>query len=440
MEGQGDNCIHGSSENTPLLVEETGSGTVTGTEHCQGEVNQTSGFTLKHLMIVPMCACYFIAGCIYLYIFPQYIQKVMENSDVQDFPHKISPHVPHVIFSQRNYVFQSQEQTVSDGCSNVNKSDEAYKKFDHIQQETAKWIIYFNISVLIPAMLANLIWASFSDVLGRKFAMFLCLASMTIRLTIFTFVVYFKLSLVYALIGNFIDGLAGSYTSLFAILFSYVSDITCTGKQRTIAIVVVELVIGLSFTASSIVSGHLIDQFGFFYPSMVNSIISAVGILILLFLVPETMQRDRTERQVRPTVWKSLAESFRFYFCDGTKIKRVKYVLLMLSFFFMGIPAMSRMSIEVLYQLGRPFCWSPTKIGWFGAIKMIVASLFGIGSTYIFKRCVADDTIAFYSLILTAAGYVVEGLAKTDFALYSGKYVAVCLFHFTPFPNSILVI
>ena len=424
MEGQTDEQISGSNESTHLLAEETEIQTNQTSEQCHREVGQTMGFNFRRLMIVPMCVCYVFAAGICLYIVPQYIREVIEKEEVKDLPHEILPLVPHVIFSQRYFISLGQEQNglmTSNQCSTNNQSNDTTKNFDHIQQETAKWIIYFNISVLLPAVFANLVWASFSDFFGRKFALFLCTASLTIRLTIFTFVVYFKLSLGYALIGNVIDGLAGSYVSLFALLFSYVSDITNYGKQRTIAIVVVELVLGLSFTVSSVASGPLIDNFGFFYPSVVISVTSGAGVLILIFLVPETMQRNNTEQQ-EGNILKTLGESVKLYFCEGTKIKRVKYILLMLAFFFIGIPAMSRVSVEVLYQLGKPFCWSSTKIGWFGAIRMLVMSLFGIGCTYLFKKCVADDTIAFYSLILSAAAFMVEGLAKSDLALYSGKF------------------
>ncbi|XP_053387496.1 solute carrier family 46 member 3-like isoform X2 [Mercenaria mercenaria] len=412
MEGPNRDQDCEANENSPLL--DPGEQMQNGTSSGPSVGEAVKGFTLRRSMIVPMCACYIFAGGIFMYIVPQYVQEVMKGNDERKLPGEIVP--------QNMYLLQSKGHATFNACSE-NKSDPSYEKFTKVQQDTARWMIYFNVAVLLPAMFANLVWTSYSDVFGRKFGLFLCLTSLTIRMTIFTIVVYFKLSLVYVIIGNIIDGLAGTYTSFFALLFSFVSDITYPGRQRTITIVVFELVVGLSFTISSLVSGHLIEQYGYFYPSVAISCLSVVGVVILIFLVPETMQNNQMQGQ-RSSVVKSIAESVKFYFCDGSKIKRAKYILLMLGFFFLGIPALSRMSLEVLYQLGRPFCWTSTKIGWFGAVKMAVSSLFGIGGVYLFKRCFADDTIAFYSLIFGAVAYVVEGLAKTDIVLYSVTVIA----------------
>lgn len=382
-------------------------------EQSPGTNDPSKGFNFKRCMIIPMCACYFFAAGIYMYELPQYTQEVMKKRDDEKI-------VPHDIRPEYTLLYKSSGQSEHNACSSVNKSDPNYKKFITIQQDTAIWQIYFNVGSLLPAMFANLVWASYSDIIGRKFSIFLCLAGFFVRTLGFTVVIYFNLSLVYIVIANILDGLTGSFTSLFALLFSYVSDITFTGRQRTIAIVVVELVIGLAVTVSSLASGPLIQETGYFYPAFGVSCLNFLAIVILIFLVPETMQNVRVQRQ-RCSVVKSIGESLRFYFCDGSRVTRAKYCLLIFGFFFMGIPALSRLSIEVLYQLGRPFCWSATKIGWFGAIKMAFASLFGISGAYVLKRCLRDDTIAFGTLVLSAAALLVEGLAKTDFVLYSGK-------------------
>ncbi|XP_053387492.1 solute carrier family 46 member 3-like [Mercenaria mercenaria] len=408
-------------EHTPLVVpfqnsqNEISSRQDSSSMHSTKGNNTTKGFTLKRSMVIPMSVCYCFACGIHMYIVPQYVQEVMKGSDEKELPHQIKP--------PKENLFQSPVNSTFNACSYVNKSDPSYEKFTRVQQDTARWLIDFNVALLLPAMFANLVWASFSDVFGRKFSLFLCLMSFTIRATVFMLVVYFKLRLVFVIIGIIIDGLAGSFTSFNAVLFSFVSDISNTGRQRTIAIVVIELVTGLTYTVSSLVSGNLIEKYGFLFPSMAVSCLSGIGVLILLFLVPETKPNIRIQRQ-GSSMLKSVTESVKFYFCDGSKIKRAKYILLMLGFFFMGIPALSRSTLEVLYQLGRPFCWTSTKIGWFGALKMAVASLLGLGGVYVFKGCIADDTITLYSLIFSTAAFIVEGLAKTDFALYSVTLIA----------------
>lgn len=399
MEGSADDQKPSTNENTPLISpvdvsREIGGGGVPN--------DPTKGFTVQRCMTLPMLACYFLAGVLYMYEVPQYTQSVMQELYNNDS-----------IYNKSHNVYNA--------CSSsINKTDPSYIAYTHVQQETAKWLIYFNVAAFLPAMFANLVWSSYSDILGRRFPLMLCFVGVTIRYVCLIVVIHFKLNLVYILIGNVLDGLTGAYTSVIAVLFAYVSDVTYPGKDRTIAIVMFELIIGLAITVSTLASGYFILLTSFFYTALCLPCISVVGLLIVIFLVPETMQNKETQRQSR-NVLKNMSEAAKFYFCDGTRPKRLKYIFLMLGFLFLGMSTLSRGTLEVLYQLGLPFCWSPLKIGWFGSVRMGIGSVFGIAGAYVFKRFMADDSIVMLSLVATAVSFIVEGLAESDTAMYSGK-------------------
>ena len=114
--------------------------------------------------------------------------------------------------------------------------------------------------------------------------------------------------------------------------------------------------------------------------------------------------------------------AFLFYFKQESKIKRLKYILLILSFTFVAIPALNRGGLETLYQLGRPFCWTATKIGWFGAMKTGLASLMGMAGVFILQKVFADDTIGLIGTLSGLFSLVIEGMATSNFVMYIGRY------------------
>ncbi|KAL4216784.1 hypothetical protein ACF0H5_024507 [Mactra antiquata] len=373
--------------------------------------NQTSdphkGFTFRRCMILPLLTCYLLAGGVFVYESPQYTQQRM----LQKYADEINKKNASVMLKSLH------DKVLPTNHCSVNQSDPSYANYDKAQKDTAMWLMYFTLAQLIPALFANLLWSSYSDILGRRFSLIISFSGTTIRIGIFAAVVYFELDLLYLVIGAAVDGFCGAFMLLFAATFSYVSDITYPGKQRTIAIVGVELLLGVTLSIASFASGFIISDTGFFYPAFVCFCVDVLGFFILLFLVPETRQLNNSQGH-SVNVFKVLAESLKFYCSSGTKIKRIKYILLMLAFLFMGMPALNRGTMEMLYQLGRPFCWDAKKIGYFGAIKTVIAAISGMGGTYIFRRCMADDTIASMSILITVGSYIVEGLAATDAILY----------------------
>lgn len=357
------------------------------------------GLTLRRSVVVPMCVCYFIALGINMYVLPQYTRSALQITNVNV------------------------------GACSINKSDPVYEEYTKEQQRTAVWMVYFTLSSSLPAIIGNLVWNSYSDIVGRRFAFCICVAGGFVRTAILTVVIYFKLNLAYIILGNVIDGASGSVMSLFAVLFSYVSDITRLGKQRTLFIIVFELVLGVTYTFVSIASGYLISVWGFFYPMLISCSMSLAAIVIVICLVPETHVPCNSHAT---SFFVTVLSSVMFYIKSESKTKRCKYILLLMSFTFMSISSLNRATLEILYQLGEPFCWGSVKIGWFGAVKILVCSLFGIGTIKLLQRCFADDTSAVLCMGVGVISYIVEGLATTNFVMYSVAVISMT--SLLPFP------
>ena len=367
-----------------------------------------AGFTKRRLCIVPICALYFFGYGILMYAVPEYIQSRVAEAVKSDWHGR--PETPGT---------DPGGDTKFNPC-NSNESSPEYKLHTEIQQESAKWLIYVALCSYIPPLATNLILGSYSDIKGRKLVFGICTVGNTLRCVIVTFVVYFKANLLFLLLGQLLDGVTGSFTVYFAVSYSYLSDITKPDRSRTVAIVLFDLVLGLTISVSSFASGYFIRAEGFMYPMLTATILTAVASICTLIFLPETLPRRGLSEN--NSCIENVKRSVKFYISSESqgRLKTCKYILLLLCFTFVAIPNMNRLTMETLYQLGRPFCWDPSKIGWFGTVKITCMSIFGIGAVFILKKCFKDDSIAAIACVFGIASFIVEGLATTDVVLYTG--------------------
>ena len=369
----------------------------------------SAGFTKRRLCIFPIVTLYFFGFGILMYAVPEYVRSRVADEVKSDWHGH----------GQTKGTEQGAD-TKYNPCTSNHSSPE-YKLHTEIQQESAKWLLYVGLCSYIPALVSNLILGSYSDIHGRIFVFGLCTVGNTLRCFIFTVVIFSKASLLFLLLGTLIDGVMGSFTVYFAVLFSYVSDITNAGRTRTMTIVFVELILGLTISVSSFASGYFIRSKGFIYPMLTATILSAVASISSLIFLPETLpRRGRSENK---SCIKNVKRSAKFYTFSEfqSRLTTCKYILLILCFTFVAIPNMNRMTMEALYQLGRPFCWGPSKIGWFGTVKVACMSIVGMGVVCSLRQCVKDDVIAVVGAVMAIASFIVEGLAKIDAVLYTGN-------------------
>ena len=366
------------------------------------------GLTCRRLCIVPVMILYFYTMGIIFFAVPEYIQSRVKE-DIESEKHK-TPLTGNTSHEGSDIDISPCEQ---------NTSSPEYQIHTEIQQQSAKWLMYIGLAGSIPALVSNLVFSSYSDVLGRRFVFGISTLGFTIRCIAVTLVVHFKANLLFIILGTLVDSASGSATVFFAVQFSYISDITHADKRRSVAIVLCELILGVTVSVSSLVTGYFIKYTGFFYPTLTATVLCAIAFILSVTIIPETLHhRNRSENK---SCLRNVIRSVKLYTAPGTQRKRCKYLLLIISFTFMAIPSLNRMSLEALYQLGRPFCWDASKIGWFGTVKISCMSFIGLGSVFLLHRCLKDDSIAIIGNISGIISFIVEGLAKTDLILYTGK-------------------
>ena len=309
-------------------------------------------------------------------------------------------------------------------CTETNKSDPDYITYTHVQQETARWQIYNTVASTVPAFITALVYPSYSDTFGRKYLFILSLIGVFLQLFIDCITISLNGNLVFTVLGSFMFGITGTTYCLLSAMFSYIADITENGKQRTAAMTIVESELLIMSTTSGLAVGFYIDAVGYVSPAITAACMSFVNLLIVIFILPETLERSR--RHKRLPVIKSVKRITNFYLrvSKEFKGKRTLYILMIVSFIVLDLCSVHRRSLEVLYQLGMPFCWGPKKIGYFAALSNVGQSLAAIGLIVVLQKCLSDVSIGMLASLSNACSYILEAFASTDLMLYLGMILS----------------
>ncbi|WAR18385.1 PCFT-like protein [Mya arenaria] len=291
-----------------------------------------------------------------------------------------------------------------------------------VQKKAAHYNVIFNIASGIPAVFVNIVIGSYTDRFGRKFLMVAAMSGTFIRVLICMIGAYTTMKIEFFAIAFGAEGLSGSVFCYLLASYAYVADIT-TAKNRAFGIVANEVAIGLGHTLSVVAAGFVIQAIGFNQPFIVALVCIAVAITICVVLLPESYPKEMRAKPSQTCV--TLKHAVGFYYASWNYGFRWRYIVAIVVFYFTMFDVLGRNSVETLYQMNAPFCWSPTKLGLFGAVRSLLQQIFGMFVIAILKRLsMEDDTIAIVGCVSYGISFVIEGFAKTDVMLYVGSLAA----------------
>ena len=312
------------------------------------------------------------------------------------------------------------------GCESLNESSDVYKNLTLVQQKSAQWTLYNSLAAYIPAVFTSLILTAYTDKYGRKFLITLTIIGFAIKESVTLFVIYTNGELIYLILSSVVQGMTGSFYALFSAAFSFVADVVKDSKSRVLAVIAVEFVSMLAVTVSGTLSGILVENLGFMYPTMIVVGTLVIATIIALTALPETLAKEN--RTNPKSILDILKRPFEFYTSSSFKGKRLRYILFLLAFGVTEVVSLNRTSMETLYLLGAPFCWSPRKIGYFSSARHFGQGVVGLGSVKLMQRFMSNEVIAILSTVSNAASYIIEGLASTELMIYIGKFT--CFFSY----------
>ncbi|XP_050406687.1 solute carrier family 46 member 3 [Patella vulgata] len=327
------------------------------------------------------------------------------------------------------------DNDISSPCGNHSNLTEFGRVEQEVQKEASMLTLYYSLTAGSSAILINIFMGPLSDSIGRKTIYLIPVMGVLCKNLIIMFIVYYNMNLNYFYLAYGIDGLCGSYYAVLVAMFSYSADITVPGNSRTIAIAVLEGCLAVAASVGQLATGYLIKSTGFFYPMVMVVCISALDIVIVFFLLPETLT---VKRKAEKSPLKSIKKVFGFYFTEGSRIKRCAYQTALGVFFFSVVTTLGRTSLETIYQLGVPFCWDSIKIGYYGAARLTISFICGVLALKILQKFLREEIISIISCLSAIAGFLLEGMADTSLLMYLVPLVSLIGAASIPIARSIL--
>ncbi|GFO17032.1 proton-coupled folate transporter [Plakobranchus ocellatus] len=199
---------------------------------------------------------------------------------------------------------------------------------------------------------------------------------------------------------------------------SSIADTNPDKKDRAFWVAVLGSAVSTVTAVLLAVNGIFIDQLGFFAASIMSVASASLSVLIAFFFFPET--RPPTENK-KLQGWDSVKRISSYFFLGSLRDRLMLWTCLWI-FMFTVICQLVLVTIDSLYLLHRPFCWTHSIIGIFSGARMAGTFLVGIVILRSFRTCCQPEILAMVGLLFQTAGFVLEALARKSWQLILGEF------------------
>ncbi|XP_052770046.1 solute carrier family 46 member 3-like [Mya arenaria] len=339
--------------------------------------------------------------------------------------------IMHFTFSQYKYIKLQNENfpgikvnTTTSYCE-VNESSTNFEIQQDVQKKTATWGIYFYLAGGLTSIVANLVLGTFTDRFGRKFLFIIPFFGTMIRAAYTIVGIWYNFPLWLYVPGYFIEGCTGQIFTMIQISYIYVSDMTTPGKQRSLGIVIVELAFGLGGTFSPLVAGYILKATdSFLLPFYIS--LGILGFTFLLVIaLPETYTNEIRSKRTYTSRLENIKDSYSLFVSKENTGKRWMYIITLAVFSLTTYDVFGRVTVEGLYLLNYPFCWDPSELGAFTALRSGCQQIIGMAMIKVLHLCLNDELIAVVGCLSYGASFVLEGFATNDLMMYLVAVIGV---------------
>ncbi|KAK3100482.1 hypothetical protein FSP39_020801 [Pinctada imbricata] len=285
------------------------------------------------------------------------------------------------------------------------------------QKKVAEWNLYVGLSQHLVGLPMIIFAGIYSDFYGRKRFLLLSYVGATVETALHFCVIFFNLDIIYMLIPNILYGCTGTSYTFYLAAYTLIVDSTEGGKNRTFHMLLLHVYIGIGDSVSAIASGFIIQTYGFYIPMAAAFLFLCLGCFIVN-LQPETLAKEN--RPKKPKCCSAFARFFIFIRGKGReeKTKRWKFMAVYTAFIVGMLSLTGKNSVESLYELGEPFCFSPKMVGYFGSSKTIGHMVAGSFLVKILHYCIKDEVIAILAVLSGVAYLVVLAFSYTDWMIF----------------------
>ncbi|OWF46085.1 proton-coupled folate transporter-like [Mizuhopecten yessoensis] len=299
---------------------------------------------------------------------------------------------------------------------------------DKSQTEATNLNWHFSMVQLSISVPVIVILGIYSDVIGRKYCLFISLIANGFLYGWTALVAALDLPLSYLYIGYAVSGLGGAHFNFFANMTAAVADSTGASKSRSLAFAILYLSAGIGLSSSEFVEGYIIKSYGFVWPlAFASLLLLFASVLVLVFF--------KDEIEITRSGIRNILTNLKTFFGDKENIHRFPkwvYVVSMVGLLLFFAPNDNREDIETLMELRSPFCWDSQYVGWFQSAESAIHMLAGPLLIMILQRFFSDETIAVAGMVSGMAFYLMFAVAVTDWMIYAGASSGVLILAVPP--------
>lgn len=297
----------------------------------------------------------------------------------------------------------SQQVTSSSPCNTSNSSSSM--EADAIQSKASQQVLYFTLSASIPSLVTCLIAGGYSDFFGRRPLLLTGCFTGSLKMLLITIIIKLELPTWLFYVAYAADGLSGSWTIMFVMFVSSIADTNPEKKDRAFWVAILGFAISLVGALLLVVTGVLIDQLGFFAASFMCVVSSTLAFLLAFFFFPETFPPPKDKKL---KLLDGVRKISSYFFHGGSSTERLKLWTCLFIFMLTVLAPLCLVTIDTLYLLHRPFCWTHSAIGIYSGARMAATFFTGTIILRTFQNCCKPEVLAMVGLLFQTAGFLLE--------------------------------
>lgn len=297
-----------------------------------------------------------------------------------------------------------------------------------MQRQASLFSLYAELLSTIPSMIVTLMLVAYSDRGGRKITIIMPLVGTLIYTLALLTVSFFELN-VYLIIGaSLVSSLFGGLGSFLGGCFAYIADLCEDGRQKTMRMAGVDMMIGLLSGVASISTGYFLNAAGFNWPFLTSFLCQILNLLYAIFVLEETVTKpqadaDSADSVTQRSTLKQMICGVYEMFARASSRTRTVLALLILIFTSLSFAYFGGISLLTLYELNKPLCWSEILIGYGSALSFTVFLTSFLGVMVLTYFGVPQLVIVLIGILSIMAGMILLMFTKTTLMMFLGEKV-----------------
>ena len=265
-----------------------------------------------------------------------------------------------------------QIQVIVQALCRLSDDDDGDCDSSHISSQASIISVYSSIAIYAPTILLTGTYGSIANRYGRKLVIYIALVGVMASIASSLYIVVVKPTNIVlpVVMGSFLYGLCGGYSTFIMAIFSYTSDATADDPGgRKLSYPITEGAIFLPKLVAPVLGGLVATFWGFSYPLAVGIGFTLLAMLWVVY-IPESLPEKSPCRQ-EPLSLSPLQTFYNiaFIFQHKTKSGTMSALpFIAISFCVYYVAYVGAAPVMILYAKHR-FNWGPDFIGYFDGVE-----------------------------------------------------------------------